>query len=204
MSAAAPSDDDRDGGREDGRTLRARRTREAIVDACIGLVERGDFRPTAPRIAEEAGVSVRSVFQHFDDLDSLFIAVAERVVERVSQLLAPVDTGRPVDERLEAFLWQRAHLLEAVTPMRRAAAVHEPFSAAIGTWLDDAHAYLRTEVERTFAPELGDADATLLDALDVAFAWATWDSLRQRAKLDVDEATASVRLIVRRLLGLGS
>jgi hypothetical protein len=40
----------------DGRSARALRTREAIVDACIGLVEEGELRPTAPRVAERAGV----------------------------------------------------------------------------------------------------------------------------------------------------
>ena len=55
----------------DGRTLRSLRTREAIVDATIGLLEDGDLRPTAPRVAERASVSVRSVFQHFDDLETL-------------------------------------------------------------------------------------------------------------------------------------
>src|SRR3546814_6231042 len=55
----------------DGRTLRAMRTREAIFDATFSLIDEGDLRPTAPRVAERAGVSVRSVFQHFDDLESL-------------------------------------------------------------------------------------------------------------------------------------
>ena len=44
----------------DGRTLRSLRTREAIVDATIALLEQGDLRPTAPRVADQAGVSVRS------------------------------------------------------------------------------------------------------------------------------------------------
>src|SRR5687768_11953208 len=79
----------------DGRTRRAQRTRAAIVDACIGLVEDGDLRPTAPRIAERAGVSVRSVFQHFVDLESLFAAVADRWVERLAVLVVPVDPELP-------------------------------------------------------------------------------------------------------------
>ena len=53
------------------------------------LLEQGDLRPTAPRVAEAAVVSVRSIFQHFDDLETLHAAVAERLVERVSLLLVP-------------------------------------------------------------------------------------------------------------------
>ena len=79
----------------DGRTARALRTREAIVDACISLVDEGVLKPTAPRIAERAGVSVRSVFQHFDDLESLFAMVAERVVGRLASILVADRPGLP-------------------------------------------------------------------------------------------------------------
>src|SRR5918999_531322 len=81
----------------DGRTARAVRTRNAIVDATIALVEEGDLRPTAPRVAERAEVSVRSVFQHFDDLDSLYAAVAERLYQRVRGLVsADLDQSLPL------------------------------------------------------------------------------------------------------------
>src|SRR5437763_15803466 len=84
----------------DGRTARALRTREAIVDASIALVAEGDLRPTAPAIAERAGVSVRPVFQHFDDLEGLYAAVAERWVDRLGARPSPVDATLPIDQRV--------------------------------------------------------------------------------------------------------
>src|SRR3546814_20284962 len=95
------------------------RTREAIVDATISLIDEGDLRPTAPRVAERAGVSVRSVFQHFDDLESLHPAVAERLVERVAVLVVPIDPAGPLDDRLTHSLHQRVLLLVAGAPTRR-------------------------------------------------------------------------------------
>src|SRR6266496_687113 len=112
----------------DGRTARALRTREAIVDASIALVDEGDLRPTAPRIAERAGVSVRSVFQHFDDLEGLYAAVADRLIERLGRLNITADPLQPLLTRLPDVVHQRSILLEAITPIRRAAAVHAPFS----------------------------------------------------------------------------
>ena len=138
----------------DGRTLRSLRTREAIVDATIGLLEEGDLRPTAPRVAERASVSVRSVFQHFDDLETLHASVAERLVDRVAVLVLPVPPDLPLAERLDRFVHQRALLLEAVTPIRRAADVHGPFSPEITARLRDGQAFLRAELVRTFEPEL--------------------------------------------------
>ncbi len=70
-------------GSKDGRTVRAERTRQAIVDALLTLLDEGELRPTAERIAERAEVSERSVFQHFPDREALFEAVARQQWERI-------------------------------------------------------------------------------------------------------------------------
>ena len=188
----------------DGRTLRSLRTREAIVDATIGLLEEGDLRPTAPRVAERAKVSVRSVFQHFDDLETLHASVAERLVDRVAVLVLPVPPDLPLAERLDRFVHQRALLLEAVTPIRRAADVHGPFSPEITARLRDGQAFLREELVRTFEPELraaGEARDDVLDCLDSALSWATWEGLRHGLGRDQPTAERVVRRLAERALG---
>lgn len=60
--------------RSDGRTLRAERTRAAIIDAHMALMLEGDPQPTARRVAERAGVSLRTLWGHFADLEALFAA----------------------------------------------------------------------------------------------------------------------------------
>jgi TetR/AcrR family transcriptional regulator, regulator of autoinduction and epiphytic fitness len=200
-SAPSPPAD----SRIDGRSARALKTREAIVDACISLVEEGELRPTAPRVAERAEVSVRSVFQHFADLPSLHIAVTERIAERVSVLLHPVDTEMPLDERIETFVRYRGALLEAVTPFRRAANVHGPFAPEIRRALRRATAYLRDEVARAFRPELDAvADPTVryegLEGLSTMLSWSSWEALRTDGDCTVEEAAAITSRMVRALL----
>lgn len=186
----------------DGRTLRAMRTREAIVDATIALIDGGDLRPTAPRVAERAGVSVRSIFQHFADLETLHAAVAERLASRLVALVLPIAPDLPLAERIERFVHQRGTLLDAVTPIRRAAAVHGPFSAEIQARLRDGQAFLRGEVAATFAPELAGAaePELLLDALEAASAWATWDGLREGLGRSVEDARRVVAHTIGALL----
>ncbi len=187
----------------DGRSLRSLRTREAIVDATIALLELGDLRPTAPRVAEQAGVSVRSVFQHFDDLETLHAAVAERLVERVVVLVVPVEPTLPLEERLDRFVRQRALLLESVTPIRRAAEVHGPFSSEITQRLRDGQGFLCSEVIYTFGPELAAADAArddLLDALDAVLSWSTWEGLRASRGRDQDTAARVMRRLAAAVL----
>lgn len=189
----------------DGRSARAQRTRDAIVDACISLVEEGELRPTAPTVAERAQVSVRSVFQHFDDLPSLHTAVIARVTERMSSLLVPVPSGLPLEDRVTAIVSHRATLFEAATPYRRAANVHGPFAPEIRRSVRDANRYLRHDVERTFAPELAGRAAAdreeLLLGLATVLSWAAWDALRSEEGCDVGQAQAVVARTVWALLG---
>jgi AcrR family transcriptional regulator len=68
--------------RVDGRTLRAQRTRQAIVDALLDLIESGVLLPTGEQIAARANVALRSIRQHFESRESLMLAAAERHAER--------------------------------------------------------------------------------------------------------------------------
>ena len=184
----------------DGRAARALRTREAIVEACIALVEDGDLRPTAPRIAQRAGVSVRSVFQHFDDLPSLHIAVTESIAERMAALVAPIDAALPLDDRIARFVEQRSNLLEAMMPFRVAAGVHGPFAPEIRRAMRAGSAFLRAEVEQVFAPELARVTATVraevTEALATVSSGATWETLRS----EWDDDPARARVVLNRLV----
>jgi AcrR family transcriptional regulator len=189
----------------DGRAARAQRTREAIVDACVAMVEEGDLRPTAPRVAERAGVSVRSVFQHFDDLPALHTALSHRVAERLAALLVPVDPRLPVEDRVAAFVSHRSALLEAMTPFRRAAQVHGPFSPQVREAVAVGADVLRRDVAEAFAPELaaagdGALDGELVAALAAAASGAVWDALRVETGADPDAASAAMARMLRVLL----
>ena len=192
----------------DGRTARALRTREAIVDASIALVDEGDLRPTAPRIAERAKVSVRSVFQHFDDLEGLYAAVGDRLVERLLHMRISVDDASPLAERVQDVVRQRSMLLEAITPVRRAATVHAPFSPEVSRRLQAGHDFLRGEVERVFKTEIAACPASerdaFVDSLDTALSWASWDNLRSLNQRSPDEARAVVVHMVTAILGVAT
>ena len=118
----------RSGEQLDGRLARSVRARTAVVDALLDLIEEGDLRPTGPRIAERAGVSLRLVFHHFPDLETLFAAAAERQFERHYRALRPIPAAGPLAGRVAAFVHQRTRLLERITPGPPGSAAQEPFS----------------------------------------------------------------------------
>lgn len=189
--------------RVDGRTLRAERTRQAITDAHFALLEEGDLRPTAERIAERAGVSLRALWTNFKDMEGLFAATGERLMQRQLAGFEPVPPELPLARRVELYCAQRARLLELIAPSARAARIREPFSAQLRTNRTWYVEIARDEIETLFAAELAAAGrhrAEVLDALTVATTFAGWSMWRDELRLDVTSATAVMRRVVSALL----
>ena len=189
----------------DGRTVRAERTRQALVDALLGLLDAGELRPTAAAIAERAGVSERSLFQHFPDREALFEAVARQQYERVMPTLRPVDASLPLSERIDEFTRQRARLYEMIGGVRRAALLIEHESPAVAGWLTTARRAKAAEAERVFRRELeaipADEREPVRAALTVVCAWPAWESWRTHQRLGVSRARAAMAAAIGALLG---
>lgn len=187
----------------DGRSARAERTMDAVVVAFLELVEEGDLHPSAQRVAERAGVSLRSVFHHFADMEALFATAAERQFRKIAGMSCCVPESLPLDERIAAFVASRTRMLEAISPVRRAAVLTEPFSHQIQGRLQHARDTTTHEVERVFSAELAQRTAAdrreLLAALAAATEWPMWESLRTHQQLSLAQAS---RVMRRTIVGL--
>ncbi len=203
MSSALASHTVRTGTAVDGRSARATRTNDAVVGAFLELIEEGDLRPGARRIAERAGVSLRSVFHHFEDLETLYATAAERQLQRFS-MAAALPADGPLGERIDAFVAARCRMLEWVTPVRRVAVLNEPFSPPLAARLAWARGVARDEVARVFRSELAArkrADRRdLLVALAATTEWSMWEALRAHQGLNAAQAARVVRRTVTALL----
>jgi AcrR family transcriptional regulator len=159
-------------------------------------------------VAERAGVSLRTVWQHFDDLESLFVEGGRRDVEIAREFVTAIDPGLPLAERIGQLSAQRARMFEAMAPTWRAARLQEPFSRQIQINRDRLMAIGREQVETLFAPEfalLADRPRTeLRDAVHVVTSWATWESMRTELKLGAAAARAVVVRMVTALVPVGA
>jgi TetR/AcrR family transcriptional regulator, regulator of autoinduction and epiphytic fitness len=166
----------------DGRAARSHRTRRAIIDAMRALHAEGELRPTVPRIAERAGVSLRTVWQQFADREALLVEAVKRDREIHRSLVKRIDPDQPLADRVEAFATQRAMVLEEMTPTWRAARIEQPFSAELQHDRKWRNSGGRAEVELVFAPELAQLPGLqrdqLVDALHAISLWSFWESLR--------------------------
>ncbi len=60
------------------------------------LHSEGELRPTAPRIAERAGVSLRTVWQQFADMEALLVEAVKRDSEILRSLVRKIEPDQPL------------------------------------------------------------------------------------------------------------
>ncbi|MGH2930995.1 MAG: TetR/AcrR family transcriptional regulator [Solirubrobacteraceae bacterium] len=164
----------------------------------------GDTAPTAKAVAERASVSVRLVFHHFEDMEALYrMALAEQASGEWAEV-REVAPSLAVAERIDRTVRQRAKLFDAIAPLRRAVTTIALRREDVEADIDETDQQLRGWIEQTFERELAAARKErrdLLDALDVAASFETWDRLRHGQGLSAVAARRAVTRTLSALLG---
>ena len=184
----------------DGRRARRNRSRDLAVDALLDLLGEGVLRPTAQQVAERSGVSLRSIFRIFDDVETLNAAAAARQLSRIRHLFVDVMPTGTLPARVAQVVDINARLYESVAPIRRAALRAAPESPALQEQLARARGWVRSEVERVFAPELAKANRDITTAVELVLSFEAWDQLRSGQGVSLPRATATVVRTITALL----
>lgn len=186
----------------DGRVLRGQRNRDALLRAYTELLSEGFWQPRAQDVAERAGLSVRSLFQHFPDLralrDIIVLDRYERALGFIDRLEHDLRCLSSLPERLEATVQMRGHLWETCSPVRTVLLLPN----ADGTNLHVAERaqavrrQLREQLRRTFAHEIAAADQdtrVVLSAVQASLSFEMWEHLRFAQRLDRETTIAVMR-----------
>lgn len=187
----------------DGRIARGERTREAIIDAHSTLLLEGVLKPTGKLLAERAGISLRTLWSNYNDLEAVMRASVAHWLECDAALQVSIAADDPLDRRVDAYCRMRVARLEQIAPAARSAALGEPFSPALQASRREHVQRVRDDIEHVFAQELataGERRATLAAALFIASSWPTWSSLRDDLHLDVSAAQTVMRASITTLL----
>ena len=184
----------------DGRRARRHRSRDLAVDALLDLLGEGVVRPTAQQVAERSGVSLRSIFRIFDDVESLHAAASARQLSRVRHLFVDVSAEGSLQDRVAEVVAINGRIYESIAPVRRAAIRFASDSVALQDMLGRARGWVRAEVERVFADELRSASKDTVSAVELALCFEAWDQLRSAQGLSAARTAATVTAMLRALL----
>lgn len=188
-----------DEGLQDGRRLRSGRSRAQIVSAVIELVRSGDMSPAAARVAEVAGVSLRTVFRHFEEMDGLYREMSELIEAEISPLLLEPFLSKTWKGQVSELITRRVRVYERIMPLKLAGALRRYQSEFL---MEDYHRFLKVERAglRAVLPSVIVADPALFPALEMTTSFEAWRRLRQDQRLSPERAETVVRLTVDRLI----
>ncbi len=195
------------GARARERVVRsdAKRNRDAVVDALLALFREGNLAPSSAEVAERAGISSRSLFRYFADVDDLCRAAIDRHQAAVAPMLAlDAAPGAPLVRRIEALVEQRQRLFDAIGAVGAVSRLRAPFQPLIAEELTRGRAYLRHQARRLFAPELAalstDEAAAVLAAVDVLCSFEAHQLLRYDQSLSRPRRSAALTTALTALL----
>lgn len=189
----------------DGRRLRRDRNRDAVVRALLSLYNEGNLQPSTEEIAARSGVSARSLFRYFDDVDDLSQAAIEQQQQDVQHLIpVKAKSDDPFEDRVQALVHQRGELFETIESVATVSRLKAPFQLVVADRLTEGRAYLRNQLATLFATELAalptDTAALRLAALDTATSFEAWRLLRDDQRLTRPAAAAAMAEAVVALL----
>lgn len=150
----------------DGRRARGARNKSAVVAALLELYQSGEVQPSAARIASLAGVSERSVFRYFDDMEDLAATAVAIQWDRVVQFYTDLPTQGTFEERLGAIVDHRLALYDKVSGVFRIAMVAALRIGAAADAVEQRREYLRRQARKQFRSEIDDqADPAIVAAI---------------------------------------
>lgn len=194
----------------DGRRERRERNRDAVIEAVLEIIAGGDLEPTVADVAARAGVSARSIFRYFDDIDDLCRAGLARQRERIDPILLrelDVTADDPPDARVAAVVDQRVELFETMGHVGEFARHRAPFQPLIADQLTFARAVLRDRLARACEPELADLPPEQRDAIvaaaDVMCSFEAYRLLRRDHNRSREDAARVLRTALLSLVTAG-
>jgi AcrR family transcriptional regulator len=177
---------------------RGEANRERILEALYELVGQGMIQPTAEQVARRAGVGERTVFRHFEDMETLYAEINARLQREFRPILEePIQTGS-LETRVEALIERRVRVFDHALPYFRAAQTHRPRSRFLREEYSSTRRQLREELVRQLSPEIERAE-DLVEAIELLLTPDAYDRLRGEQRLGRDRVA---RLLEQAVLAL--
>lgn len=165
----------------------------------LDLVMAGAIEPSAEDVAARAEVGLRSVFRHFNDMETLYREMSLRLAKQYELWLVPY-TSTDWRGQLAETIERRLTTYEQLIPYRRAADAHRHKSPALQEEHDRTLRMMRARLQ-FLLPDAISGNPMAFETLDLLLSFDSWQRLRTDQCLPVETARAiieaQVSLVVR-------
>lgn len=172
---------------EDGRKARGERMKASILRTTIAMVMEGNLIPSAKQISDRAGVNMRSVFRHFDDMETLHSMFDQLIDEEHPVPALAIEQNAPLAERISCVVEHRAAIWEARGNIVLSAHAQFWRSKALRKNYARHQSNLRKELAEAL-PELKDVDRTTRESANAITSFEMWNRLRRHQGLGIEPA----------------
>ena len=188
-------------GKPDGRVERSAATRRKILSVVRELILEGRIDPTASEVAERAGITTRTLFRHFSDMDALHRSFIEDTEDSASLVMDepfPEGTQDQWRQLLDVVIDRRVRVYESLLPLY-ISTIWSRYRAAVSESVQHQGVTRRRRRLKEVLPEEILGDPILFEALDGVLSIEYWISLRRDQRLSVAKAARVVRTVVEKL-----
>ena len=163
------------------------------------------MNPSLDQIAERSGVSHRSVFRYFEDLDELYQVAIDRHFAAIEPF---VELDEPIADDLEGrvvqYVTHRLQLYERIAPVARAARMRAPLSELLTDNMNRNKSRMRKQTRVHFRSDLealpADERNALTNALTTLLTFEAIETMRFDQRLSKRATSEALVAAVRRLL----
>lgn len=189
----------------DGRIERTAATRGKILSETRELILAGRLDPTAREIADKAGITTRTLFRHFADMEALHHSFIEDTDASTSLVMdepfpagTPDNKGRQWQQLLNVVIDRRVRVYESMLPLY-ISTIWSRYRAAASDSIQRQGITRRRKRLREVLPDVIADDPIAFEALDGVLSIEYWISLRRDQRLSVERATRVMRMAVEKI-----
>ena len=161
----------------DGRILRSKKSQNIILESIINLINKGNLYPTAEEVAKESGIAIRTVFRHFDDMETLLMKVDESINHKLLNDEKEIRLDSPLTERLGLIIEERLYYYNKYENIMIATITQLPKYKILQKRYPEYQKLLRKRTERII-PEILNIKSANQELLDASLSFGFYQRLK--------------------------
>jgi AcrR family transcriptional regulator len=183
----------------DGRRMRSDRTKRKISNGLEQLLRGGNLSPTADELARASGISLRTIYRHYEDIESLYRELAAQIDATILPVLLRPYKSVVWQEQLQEAVERRYAIFEHILPLKAAADLRRYRSSYLMDVFKRSITLERTQLEAVI-PENVENRVALVRALEPVISFSAWKRMRIDQGLSFEEARDTMLHILNALV----